>query len=84
MSVIRATSTALFIVVLNSLVALSVRFQEIGQVSWLYPAIIAVVAAISAANLAKTAKKTNPKTTKSLLLLTLLVLGSAMLISALV
>lgn len=84
MSVIRATSTALFIVILNSLVALGVRYQEISEVSWLYPAVIAVVAAVAAANLAKAAKKTNPKTTKLMLIATLLILGSAMLISALV
>jgi uncharacterized membrane protein YfcA len=84
MSVIRATSTALFIVVLNSLVALAVRSGEVFDVAWLYPAIIAVVAAIAAANLAKAAKKTDPKITKRLLLVTLLALGLAMLISALV
>ncbi len=84
MSVIRATSTALFIVVLNSLVALAVRSGEVFDVAWLYPAIIAVVAAIAAANLAKAAKKTDPKITKRLLLVTLLALGLAMLVSALV
>lgn len=84
MSVIRATSTALFIVVLNSLVALAVRSGEILDVAWLYPAIIAVAAAIAAANLAKAAKKIDPKITKRLLLATLLTLGLAMLVSALV